>query len=120
MDRTSKTESAAPETSNPSPAIPAVPNGEIYVIHGQITDNQSGGGGYSFSPGYTNYLIVASDGRQEWLTLSTHRGSMNPCYACAISPPADRASCYGRGHWVLVSRLHDHYVIRALAEEFRH
>lgn len=119
MDRTSKAQSAAPEAPASSPATPPVPEGENYEIHGQIVDFQSGGGGYDWAPGYTSYLIAAPDGRREWRTLSTYQQMKYPCYPCRVTSPAMQASSYGRLDWVLVTSLHDHYVVRALAEKFR-
>src|SRR5690349_19106357 len=100
--------------------LPEIPEGETYVTHGLITDSSNGGGGYDFAPGHTQRRIDRADGSHKWLTLSTYRGMMNPCMTCKISPPSNQASCYGTDSWILVTLLHNHYVVRLLDEQFRH
>lgn len=121
MDSTSTSQTTTSEPSTKAaPARPTIPKGETYDIHGKIVDHQSGGGGYSFAPGYAQYLIEAADGQREWLTLTTYQQLKYPCWGCATSPPADQATTYGLNSWVLVTSLHGHHVVRKLAEEFRH
>lgn len=120
MDSTSTNESAASEATPHPPAMPTIPDGETYDIHGKIVDSQSGGGGHDFAPGYVVYLIKAADGSQKWYTLSTYQQMKYPCFACDLNPPENQATSFGRGSWVLVTSLHGHHVVRSLAEKFRH